>query len=135
MNGAKLQFYQKRALVYTFDFHRELEAFDFMLSEKNKVSKLVDSLNHEKEELDHKRAHVKQVVDNKAAEKWIKKAMSSFVKEPCARKNAILSMNFQEIVFDNETLIYKVNLAPDSAGVASQVALARKKGKKCHLSG
>lgn len=45
------------------------EACEFMISEKNKVSKQLDSLLHEKEELEHKKARVKQVVDDKAAEK------------------------------------------------------------------
>lgn len=102
------------------------EACEFMISEKNKVSRSVDILMEEKGELEHKRAHVKQVVDDKAAEKWIKKTMASFSKEPSVRKKAILSTIFQEIVYENEKLIYKVNLDPDGVEVSNRMSGKKK---------
>jgi len=60
--------------------------------------------------------------------------MASFSKEPCIRKKAILSTIFKEIVYENETLIYKVNLDPDTVGVLKCRALSRKKGEKKAIS-
>ncbi len=97
------------------------EACEFMIGEKNKVVRELECLEDEKLEVEHKKSHVKQVVDEKAAEKWIKKTMASFSKEPCVRKKAILSTIFKEIIYENEKLIYKVNLDPDGVEVSKKI--------------
>jgi len=60
--------------------------------------------------------------------------MASFSKEPCVRKKAILSTIFKEIIYDNEKLIYKVNLDPDGVELSNLSELSRKKGEKKAIS-